>query len=39
MIPDNAHTFRITAAAGTELAGTYSYNTFTLVKKTNIILI
>lgn len=27
MIPDNACTLRITAAAGTELAGAYSYNT------------
>ena len=27
MIPDNACTFRITAAAGTELAGAYSYGT------------
>lgn len=25
--PDNAWTFRITAAAGTELAGPYSYDT------------
>ena len=25
--PDNARTFRITAAAGTELAGPYSYGT------------
>ncbi len=28
MNPDNACTLRITAAAGTELAGTYSYGTF-----------
>ena len=28
MIPDNACTLRITAAAGTELAGAYSYSTF-----------
>ena len=27
VIPDNACTFRITAAAGTELAGAYSYGT------------
>ena len=27
MHPDNARTFRITAAAGTELAGPYSYGT------------
>ena len=27
MIPDNACTLRITAAAGTELAGPYSYTT------------
>jgi hypothetical protein len=27
MIPDNAWTLRITAAAGTELAGPYSYGT------------
>jgi hypothetical protein len=28
MNPDNACTLRITAAAGTELAGAYSYGTF-----------
>ncbi len=28
MIPDNACTLRITAAAGTELADPYSYGTF-----------
>ncbi len=28
MIPDNACTLRITAAAGTELAGAYSYGTY-----------
>lgn len=28
MIPGNACTLRITAAAGTELAGAYSYSTF-----------
>ena len=27
MIPDNAWTLRITAAAGTELAGPYSFST------------
>ncbi len=27
MNPDNARTLRITAAAGTELAGAYSYTT------------
>ena len=27
VIPDNARTLRITAAAGTELAGAYSYST------------
>ena len=27
MIPDNARTLRITAAAGTELAGPYSHGT------------
>jgi|GEM_PF-1547900 hypothetical protein len=31
MIPDNACTLRITAAAGTELAGAYSFSTFRLV--------
>jgi hypothetical protein len=30
MIPDNAWTLRITAAAGTELAGPYSYGTVNL---------
>ena len=30
MIPDNACTLRITAAAGTELAGAYSFATFRL---------
>jgi len=30
MIPDNACTLRITAAAGTELAGAYSFGTFKL---------
>jgi hypothetical protein len=29
MIPDNARTLRITAAAGTELAGAYSPGTVT----------
>ena len=28
MIPDNARIFRITAAAGTELADAYSYGTY-----------
>ena len=31
MIPDNARTLRITAAAGTELAGPYSYGTVSRV--------
>ena len=31
MIPDNACTLRITAAAGTELAGAYSYSTVRLL--------
>ena len=31
MIPDNAWILRITAAAGTELAGAYSYGTFSLL--------
>ena len=31
MIPDNACTLRITAAAGTELAGAYSYGTISLL--------
>ena len=31
MIPDNAWTLRITAAAGTELAGPYSYDTVKLL--------
>lgn len=31
MIPDNACTLRITAAAGTELAGAYSYGTVIVV--------
>src|SRR5690625_3946024 len=30
MIPDNASTLRITAAAGTELAGAYSFSTVTV---------
>ena len=33
MIPNNACTLRITAAAGTELAGTYSYGTFFLISQ------
>ena len=32
MNPDNACTLRITAAAGTELAGAYSYGTVRLPK-------
>ncbi len=35
MIPDNACTLRITAAAGTELAGAYSYST---VKELHVVL-
>ncbi len=31
MIPDNAWTLRITAAAGTELAGPYSLGTVSLL--------
>ncbi len=31
MIPDNAWTLRIAAAAGTELAGPYSYSTVKLL--------
>ncbi len=31
MIPDNARTLRITAAAGTELAGAYSFGTVSLL--------
>ena len=31
MNPDNACTLRITAAAGTELAGAYSYSTFSQI--------
>ena len=37
MIPDNACTLRITAAAGTELAGAYSYGTFSLVHERGFI--
>ncbi len=33
MNPDNACTLRITAAAGTELAGAYSYGTVSLLRK------
>ena len=33
MIPDNASTLRITAAAGTELAGAYSFGTVTPAQK------
>ena len=31
MIPDNAWILRITAAAGTELAGAYSFGTFSFL--------
>ena len=36
--PDNACTLRITAAAGTELAGAYSYGTFSLLHVEGFIL-
>ena len=39
MIPDNACTLRITAAAGTELAGAYSYNTVSLVHVLRFLLV
>ena len=39
MIPDNACTLRITAAAGTELAGAYSYNTVKLVHVPRFLLV
>ena len=35
--PDNARIFRITAAAGTELADAYSYGTCTCVHERNVI--
>ncbi len=37
MIPDNACTLRITAAAGTELAGAYSYGTVIVLHVTLIL--
>ena len=37
MIPDNACTLRITAAAGTELAGAYSYATVNLLHVTGFL--
>ena len=37
--PDNACTLRITAAAGTELAGAYSYNTVKLVHVPRFLLV
>ena len=37
--PDNACTLRITAAAGTELAGAYSYNTVKLVHVPTFLLV
>ena len=39
MNPDNACTLRITAAAGTELAGAYSYNTVKLVHVPKFLLV
>ena len=33
MIPNNARTLRITAAAGTELAGAYSYSNVKKLRK------
>ena len=39
MIPDNACTLRITAAAGTELAGAYSNNTVTPGRTPDVLLI
>ena len=39
MIPDNARTLRITAAAGTELADPYSYGTFSLPHVEGFILV
>ena len=38
MNPDNACTLRITAAAGTELAGAYSYSTVNLLHVTEFAL-
>ncbi len=39
MIPDNAWTLRITAAAGTELAGPYSYDTVKLLNEVVFLLV
>ncbi len=39
MIPINARTLRITAAAGTELAGAYSYDTFKRIHVSDITLV
>ncbi len=39
MIPDNAWTLRITAAAGTELAGPYSYDTVKLLHEVVFLLV
>lgn len=39
MIPDNAWTLRITAAAGTELAGPYSYDTVKLLHEAVFLLV
>ncbi len=39
MIPDNACTLRITAAAGTELAGAYSDDTFSYPRRDRFILV
>ena len=36
MIPDNAWTLRITAAAGTELAGPYSFGTVSLATRARV---
>ena len=38
MNPDNACTLRITAAAGTELAGAYSYSTLNLPRMASLFL-
>jgi hypothetical protein len=37
MNPDNAWTLRITAAAGTELAGPYSYSTVSSLHVENVL--
>ena len=39
MIPDNARTLRITAAAGTELAGPYSYDTVSPLHEEGVLLV